>query len=147
MLPAAQKATMDEQSAEATEVISFSLPHEERFVNVARIVVGGLAARLDVPYESMDDLQLAVETILSESRYAVGPEVTIEVELENRSVNLLLGPLDEQEIRSDLEASDGTGLGLDVLLTAVVDSISFEDRAGQERWLRLEKGVNRPLAT
>ena len=34
----------EEPTAESADVIRLSIPHEERFVGVARIVVGGLAA-------------------------------------------------------------------------------------------------------
>lgn len=52
---------MTERSA---ETISMTLPADPRYATVARIVVGGLAARLNLSYESLDDLQLAVETLL-----------------------------------------------------------------------------------
>ena len=36
-----------------------------KFLGVVRLLVGGLAARLDLPYEQMDDLQLAAESVLA----------------------------------------------------------------------------------
>jgi hypothetical protein len=122
------------------EAISLTLPHDERFLNVARIVVGGLAARLDLPYESLDDLQLGVESVLSEERYVIDGHVTVEIEIGNRMVRVLIAPLAGDVLERDLE-SPGDGIGLSVLLGAVVDSVRFEDRGDGERWLVLEKRV------
>ena len=127
------------------ERVRLTLPHEERFLSVARIVVGGLAARLDLPFESLDDVQLAVEAIISEERYRVGDDVTVEVEIEGRRLVLLVGPLDAERAAADLEDEDG-GLSLRVLLGAVVDSVTVEGRAGAG-WLRLEKHVPIPAGS
>jgi anti-sigma regulatory factor (Ser/Thr protein kinase) len=120
-----------EHAVDGAAAITLTLPHDERFLGVARIVVGGLAARLDLPYESLDDLQLAVESVLSEERYAAGDDVTIEVSI---------WPLRVDAIERDLEPA-GERLGLDVLLRAVVDSIGFENRDGAVRSLMLEKRI------
>jgi len=129
-----------------TEVISLTLPHDQRFVSVARIVVGGLAARLDLPFESLDDLQLAVEAVLSEERYIAADEVTVEVAVQGRLVRLFIAPLQTDALEADLERDDES-LGLRVLLAAVVDSVGFEGRPDGERWLCLEKQVPRPAGS
>jgi hypothetical protein len=126
------------------EIISLTVPHDERFLNVARIVVGGLAARLDLPYESLDDLQLAVETVLAEPRYRVAEEVTLEIIVQDRLLVIELGPLDVERIAADLDRTED-GFGLSLLLGAVVDSFSLDGSDQAPRQLRLEKQV--PPAT
>jgi anti-sigma regulatory factor (Ser/Thr protein kinase) len=121
------------------DVITLTVPRDARFTNVARLVVGGLAARLDIAYESLDDLQLGVETLLSADHYATADEITIELTARDRSVEALVGPVDVERLQADLAAEDQDdgGLGLGRLLAAVVDEVGFERRA--EGWVRLSK--------
>jgi anti-sigma regulatory factor (Ser/Thr protein kinase) len=135
---------LPDEAVDEAEAISLTLPHDERFLNVARIVVGGLAARLDLPYESLDDLQLGVESVLSVERYAAGGEVTVEIEIGDRVVRIFIAPLDADSVERDLELA-AEGIGLNVLLGAVVDSVGFVERDGGERWLVLEKRVPRAV--
>ena len=135
---------LGEQQGEEPEVICLTLPHEERFLNVARIVVGGVAARLQLSYETLDDLQLAVESLLGDERYRTADLVTIEISIAVPGVTILVGPLDAERVVQDLEpTSEEAELTLQVLLAAVVDSIAVERRDGAD-WVRLEKRV--PLA-
>lgn len=119
----------------APDVITLTLPGDGRFIGVARMVVGGLASRLDLPYEFLDDLQLAVETVVGD--YAAGDEVALEILVRPGAVEVLAAPLDAERIAAELDAP-GSGLGLGVLLRRVVDAVGFEDR-GETRWLRLTK--------
>jgi hypothetical protein len=135
-----------EHQGDDPEVISLTLPHEDRFLNVARIVVGGLAARLQLSYETLDDLQLAVESILGDERYRSTELVTIEVSISMPEVSILVGPLDAERVAQDLErTSEESELTLQVVLAAVVDSIAIERRDGAD-WIRLEKSVPTPAA-
>jgi hypothetical protein len=140
---------MHVEGSPATERVRLTLPHEERFFSVARIVVGGLAARLDLPFESLDDVQLAVEAVLSADRYRVAEHVTVEIEIEGRRLSLLVGPVDAERAAADLEDADNDdddGLSLRVLLGAVVDTAAVERRDGAG-WLRLEKHVPIPAGS
>jgi hypothetical protein len=144
-MPVGEVAHMGEPQAGATrapEVVTLTLPANGRFVHVARILVGGLAARLDLSYEALDDLQLAVESILSKRVYLAGDEVTLALGVREREIEILVGPVDAAALRSDLTES-ADELGLRVLLGAVVDGIAFEERDGAP-WLRLEKHVPVP---
>lgn len=129
-----------DSEATPTDVVRLTLPQGE-FVNVARIVVGGLAARNDLSYESLDDLQLAVETILEEPGYGSGNEITLEVMIGSGQVDVLIGPVNDEALRAILQETDA--IGLRVVLGAVVDSFAFEERTG-EPWIRLEKRVPPP---
>ena len=122
------------------EIVTLTLPFEERFILVARILVGGLAARLDLPYEHVDDLQLAAEAVLAEPRCSTGDEVTIELAVADRESAMSIGPLDLQALESTLHDERTEGIGLGTLLRAVVDDIDIDDRDGSP-WLRLRKRV------
>jgi hypothetical protein len=128
----------------APEIVSLTLPHEPPFVHVARIVIGGLAARLELSYENLVDLQLAVETLLAPERYRVSETVTVEISVADRELQILVGPLDADRVVRDLEEASGVvELPLSVVLEAVVDTIQVEEREDAE-WVRLAKRVAIP---
>ena len=119
-----------------TDAITLTIPREQQFFGVARLVVGGLAARLDVSYDSFEDLQLALDSVLNQA-YATGEHVTVELTLHDRTVDMAVGPLDGREVQADLDR-ENEGVGLRRLLSAVVERIEVEERDGSD-WVRLEK--------
>jgi anti-sigma regulatory factor (Ser/Thr protein kinase) len=124
-----------------TDAIKLTIPHQKSYHGVVRLVVGGLAARLDLSYESLEDLQLALESLLGNDAYASGDEVTIELALGPGSITMLVGPLDGSRLRPDLDAGarDGEeGVSLGRLLATVVGDVGLEERDGAQ-WVRLEK--------
>jgi anti-sigma regulatory factor (Ser/Thr protein kinase) len=123
-----------------TSEIRVSIPHRPPFHGVALLVVGGLAARLDLSYEQLADLQLALESILDNGDYALDQEVAVELDVDNGSLTMLVGPLDGEALRSDLEDDDGERLSLGRLLGTLVQRVSVEERDGGA-WLRLVKDV------
>jgi hypothetical protein len=124
----------------AADAISLSIPHAEPFHGVARLVVGGLAARLDLSYEDLEDLQLALVSVLERDGYAAGPEVTVSLLVGEGSVGVVIGPLDGAELSADLERQPEEGVPMRRLLETLVQEISLEEREGGH-WLRLEKRV------
>jgi anti-sigma regulatory factor (Ser/Thr protein kinase) len=78
----------------SADAITLSIPREQPYYGVARLVVGGLAARLDLSYEQLEDLQLALASVLEREGYRVGDEVTIRLLVEPGRVGLEVGPLD-----------------------------------------------------
>jgi anti-sigma regulatory factor (Ser/Thr protein kinase) len=117
--------------------IKLRIPHETRYHGIARLVVGGLAARLDLSYEHLDDLQLALATVLENDGYSVGSDVTVELRVREDGVSIVIGPLVASELRADL-AEDGETVSLGRLLSTVVEKVEVEDRT-DGGWLRLEK--------
>ena len=123
----------------APDAISLSIPHAEPFHGVARLVVGGLAARLDLSYEDLEDLQLALVSVLERDGYATGPEVTVRLLVTEDTVGIAIGPVDAAELSADLERAE-EGVSIRRLLETLVQEISLEEREGAH-WLRLEKRV------
>ena len=124
-----------------TDTVTLTMPREPRFFGVARLVVGGLAARLELPYDALEDLQLALEGVLANEAYAAGDEVTIALTLAGELVEIALGPVDGSQVRADL-AADDEGIGLRRLLGTVVERAEVEERDGAD-WVRLEKRITR----
>ena len=113
---------MTERSA---ETISLTLPADPRYATVARIVVGGLAARLNLSYEALDDLQLAVETLLGDEQILADDRVTMDLEVGEGALAIAIGPIDPVAARTALDG--GGDLSLRVVLAAVVDDAAVDD--------------------
>jgi hypothetical protein len=122
--------------------IRLKIPHEKPYHGIARLVVGGLAARLDLSYEHLDDLQLALGTVLENEGYSQSSEVTLELRVREDGVEMAIGPLHASEVRTDLE-KNGDAVSLRRLLSTVVERVELEQRA-DGGWLHLEKRI--PLA-
>ena len=101
-----------------TTEIRLSIPHRPPFHGVALLVVGGLAARLDLSYEHLEDLQLALESVLD--RVRANP-VTITLRVNDDEIEMLVGPMSDG-VRAELAAEGGEDVGLRRILDAVVDS-------------------------
>jgi len=110
--------------------IVLTIPAEERFRSVATLVLGGIGTRVDLPYERMDDLQLAVLSTLDASD---SETVTLEVDADEQGMRLALGPV-----------RDGTGAddGLVRVLSRLVDDVGHESRDGTE-WITLGVSAGR----
>jgi hypothetical protein len=124
----------------SADAITLSIPHEKPFHGVARLVVGGLAARLELSFEHLEDLQLALASVLERDGYVAGQEVTVQMVVGPSSIGMSIGPLDAQELRADLERTPEGGVSLSRLLDTLVDEIALEEREGGH-WLRLDKQV------
>jgi hypothetical protein len=119
--------------------ITLKIPHRKPYHGIARLVVGGLAARLDLSYEHLDDLQLALATVLENEGYSLANEVTVELRVHDEGVGIVIGPLESPSVRADLEAN-GNAVGLRRLLSTVVERVELEQR-NDGGWLHLEKRV------
>ena len=123
-----------------SDAVVLSLPNEQRFLVLVRLALSGFASQRDLPYDRMDDLQLAVEAVLAEER-ADGVETTLRIE-----------PF-EEGVRVSIRLADGAR-GRDRPATMERRSAAFSRRSSTrvttapredgERWLQLEQGVQRP---
>jgi hypothetical protein len=111
--------------------IVLTIPAHEGLRGVATLVLGGLGGRLDLPYERMDDLQLAVLSALD----AAGRDgdVSLEVDAADDELVLAIGPV---------RAGASRDAALSRVLTPLVDELGYESR-GSSEWLtlRLTRGT------
>ena len=125
------------------DTITLRLPPNEDLVAVAMLVVGGLAARLNLTVENLEDLDLAVESLLGHVRK--GEDTTLLVEVGRDALTASVGPVDAAAVRAELdETAEGIGLGR--LLQTVADGHRLVERDGNA-WLSIEKrvpGTNEP---
>jgi hypothetical protein len=73
-----------------TSAVQIELPSRPGFNAVGRLVTGGYASRLELPVERIEDLQLAVEALLSRS--AAGGALIVRMSECERGLDVTLGP-------------------------------------------------------
>lgn len=112
-----------------------TIPGERPYGTVAGLVLGGVAARHEVTIDVLDDLQLALETLLDRSND--GGELNIVLRVETGTIGASVGPFARDSVAELERESDGT-LGLRRLLDTVVDSVDLRDRDGG-CWVELRK--------
>jgi hypothetical protein len=102
--------------------ITLTLPQEREFHRVAHLVLGGLAVRLELTIEMLEDLQLALSAILDRAKG--DGEVTVSMSLHDGMLETSVGPVDlSDELAGD--AGDQT-LSLRRILWTVVDDVQVE---------------------
>jgi hypothetical protein len=117
--------------------ICLTLPADDAFHGVAHLVLGGLAARLNLSFETLEDLELALDALLE--RPNDGREVTVRVFVEDGELRTIVGPF--TSVRADLEEGGTNSLNLARILAAVCDSVQVEDRDGSQ-WVELTKRLD-----
>lgn len=117
--------------------IRLTLPADEAFHGVAHLVLGGLAVRLDLTFENLEDLELALDSLLG--RTTADEDVILRVLVTDGELRTIVGPF--SSLRAEFEGDSGAGgLNLRRILSAVCDSVEIEDRDGAE-WVQLTKRV------
>jgi len=117
-----------------SDEIQLVLPAEEDFRHIAHLVVGGLGARIDLTFEHLEDLQVALDALLA-CRHDEG-EVSVVVRVVEGTVHASVGPFSRDTIEELTQ--DPEELGLRRVLETVCDSFTIEERGGGS-WVGLTK--------
>ena len=104
--------------------ISLTLPADNAFHRVAHLVLGGFAARLDLTFESLEDIELALDTLLERCRG--GTEITVRVSVDGDELRTIVGPCGDDILR-DLDRQASDDLDLRRILGAVCDRVEVTD--------------------
>jgi hypothetical protein len=118
--------------------IRLVIPAEEDFRPIAHLVAGGLAARLDVTYDDLDDLQVGIEALLV-LREDVD-ELIVSLSAGDGTLRASLGPFPPEALRDD--GSDG-GLDIHRVLATVCDTHEVLEHDGAA-WVELTKRIGSP---
>jgi len=123
--------------------IELTTPVGRAWDPVIRLVLGGIGDRLDLGFDELDDLQLAVERLLAEAR--LEDRVTLSFEILERSVRVRIGPILTGAVAEALQGppSKPGELRLGRILQTVVDSYGVEKVEDGHMVVRLEKAVRR----
>ena len=120
------------------ERIQLHAPLAPDFQPVVRLIIGGIAERVDFGFEEIDDLQLAVERLLAEAGGAGTVAMTFDIG--EGHVRTRVGPLSERSIAVALQEESPPGeLTLRRILETVVDSFGVEEAGDGNIVVRLEK--------
>jgi hypothetical protein len=116
--------------------ITLVLPADRDFYRVAHLVLGGLAVRLNLTLEHLEDLQLALDGLFD--RWEGDREVTVQLRVADAAIEAAVGPFHGDGLRRELEHG-GDDLSLRRVLDTVVDRVELDD-AG--RWITLTKNLS-----
>jgi anti-sigma regulatory factor (Ser/Thr protein kinase) len=121
------------------ERIDLEAPLSGDFQAVVRLIVGGIAERVDFAFEEIDDLQLAVERLLAEAG-STGT-VCLSFEVGENRIRTRIGPLNESKVAEALKDGELVPgqLTLRRILQTVVDSFGVDRADGGGIVVRLEK--------
>ncbi len=121
------------------ERIDLEAPLSDDFQAVVRLIIGGIAERVDFAFEEIDDLQLAVERILAET--CIVDTVQLNFEVEPRTIRTNVAPLSAPMVEQALEKSERTSGGptLRRVLQTVVDSFDVRQSGDGDVSVSLEK--------
>jgi hypothetical protein len=123
-----------------TDQITLTMPRERPFFGVARLVLAGLATRLDITVETLEDFELALDGLLE--RRDGAEEITVSLDIADSELRAAVGPFRGSDLRAELEGEPGESLSLQRLLDAVVDGYQVADR-DDGAWVELRKQVER----
>ena len=112
-------------------MIKLTIPREQPYNQVAHLVIGGGAARLNLTFESIDDLETALDAVLEHAVHE--GEVTVELLLDDDAIVTRVGPFAPDALRAELDR-DEDGVGLRRILDTVVDRYELDDG-----WLEMTK--------
>ena len=115
--------------AAPVDSVTLSVPTGRAFRHALRLLVAGLGSSSQLSYEELDELQLAVESLLAH-RVVAADSLRVEADLDESSLSLALGPF--------LSADDPGGRRVFEQLVRRARVVRRED--GSE-WVELGAGV------
>ena len=117
-----------------TDEITLTFPPQQDFHRVAHLVLGGLAARMDLTIENLEDLQIAVDSIL-DGTDADGQPVTVRMTVREGALETTIGPVPSNILDAIAREHDAQ-LGLRRVLDSTVDAVAVDGHT-----IRLTKNV------
>ena len=106
-----------------SNAVSLAVP-AGRYADVVRLVVGGFVSRL-LGYESVDDVQLALEAVVR-SMPVDGSHVRVSVACDGEWLTLAIAGFEQAAIESRLDKVVNDGIELKTLLGRLVDSVEVD---------------------
>jgi hypothetical protein len=110
-----------------TDEITLTFPREPDFRPVAHLVLSGLAVRLDLNLENLEDLQLALDAMLDQTDPGTEMgDLTVRMSVRDHELQTLVGPLASRLLDEvEQEAGDDV-LGLRRVLSSTVDDVRVD---------------------
>jgi hypothetical protein len=126
------------------DIVVLRIPRGAPAIAVMRVVMSGVASRHDVPLDRLDDLQLAVETLVAEEPLS-GNELVLELSPAGEGFRVKVDGLVNQSVKAALLAADplqpceGCLLDVRLILDSLVDDFTVVRTAGDAFGVQMEK--------
>jgi hypothetical protein len=104
-----------------TDEITLTIPRQPGFEGVAHLVLSGLAVRLNLTIENLEDLQLALDALLDTSDD--GDDLTVAMRVDDGELRTVVGPLPSRLLDAIESDADDGDIGLRRVLDATVDDV------------------------
>jgi hypothetical protein len=104
--------------------ITLTIPRDADFHRVAHLVLGGLAVRIDLTVENLEDLQIALDSILGRSELEAG-DITVRMALRDGALETRVGPL-AADVLDEIEREQDDVLSLRRVLDSTVDDVHVD---------------------
>ncbi len=115
------------------DTVVLTFPRMPKYYTVARLVLGGMAAPFQVPIDTIDDLQLALSTVLDRDDIQVVGDVVLRMEIDGESLSLTVGNIDTASL-SETGIENATGepdaFTLGHILGTLVDNLQVIEVGG-----------------
>lgn len=125
-----------------SDTIILRIPRNVRYYGIARMVVGGVAAGIELPYDTLDDVQLAIGSLL-DNRHLEGDDIVdVHLDVSDERIAAKLGPFHEGSLDRAMSASHDAGGDMDLrrLLETIVDDVDVSTGDDGE-WVTLTRQV------
>jgi hypothetical protein len=122
-----------------SDEITLLVPAEEDFRPIVHLVIGGLAVRLDLTIDALEDLRVALDALLS--RRDDAGDVHVGIVFDDTAMRATVGPLPPSVV-DELEQHAGE-LGLRRVLETVCDTFELAER-NDGVWVELKKETAAP---
>jgi hypothetical protein len=120
-----------------TDEITLTLPRGPEYQRVAHLVLSGLAVRLDLTIENLEDLELALDAVLDRTDPNLG-DITMRLAVREAELEARIGPLSSRLLNEiDRDGGDGE-LSIRRVLDSTVDDVYVDGE-----WVLLTKKVGR----
>ena len=109
-----------------SDEITLTFPRGAEFHPVPHLVLSGLAVRLDLTVENIEDLQLALDALLgrTDPNANLG-DLTVRMSVHDHELSTVVGPL-AHGVLDELERDPGDGLDLRRVLASTVDDVQVD---------------------
>lgn len=132
--------------ADTGERVVLSAPRGSLALSAMRVVAGWVASCNDLPLDRLDDIQLAIETLLAEEA-GDGATFSLTLSVDAGVVGILLEGLENPELKSALvatgpfEPTQGCPLDVRLFLMAFVDGYEVVPGAARAFGVRMHKRI------
>lgn len=119
----------------ASDEITLTWPRGPEYQRVAHLVLSGLAVRLDLTIENLEDLELALDSVLDRTDPNLG-EITMRLAVRDSELEACIGPLSTR-LLDEIDRDGGDGeLSIRRVLDSTVDDVHVDGD-----WVLLTKKV------